>query len=584
MRPGAESRRRRLRTARRPATAAGAGAAARIALCAAVCAAILCGPARGGSEELLSRARAAAAQDSHAVALSIYDAILAQEPALRDALAPEIAAQRTWAGRYDEALVEFQWFLARHPERDDVRLVRALAESWSGRTREALESYRLVLSSDPTSRDALLGEARMLSWSGELEASRRRYRARIGSDPQDADAWLGLAQAFAWEGEHRRARSICSALIEGRPIGPDWAGPVWAEEGGRDPVPGEGRAPHGGVVPGGAWEVLALACRWSGRDDLALETLASAEKAGRASPATRRLAGDIRRRWRPRAISTLDVARDSDDFASSSVRVEGEVPFRHRGRLRAGIQENRFDRPTSAREEERWLLLGLEGRLSEPWHGSVQVRSQTERPAGADDLPVEVSVGAIWTPTDRLRADLGASRTAIFTYEMKPERVIAAQAGIGATWRIPGWTVVAGACDYTSYSDDNERLQARAGLRWVFRPGRARLEMEAASLYQDARRWTGHGYWCPERNRYHSVRLGLELPLPRGIALTGSFETGPGREARGDWAFHNGYGVGLAGELGPLRIEGRFGHAGPAERLREGYSRDVASVVLAVGM
>ncbi len=556
----------------------------RLAIALALCGVVLAGQALAGPGDLLAHARAAALQDSHAVALRAYSELLAVEPALRDSLAPEIAAQLTWAGRYDEAIAEYQWFLGLHRDRIDAWLGRALAESWGGRTRAALVSYRQVLSLDPANRGARLGEARMLSWLGRLEDSQRSYRAQLRADPQDAEAWLGLAQVCAWQGENRRAREICQAVLERRPIAPDWAGLVWPKEPGIENLPGQGLPAAGGEIPAGAWELLALACRWSGRDDLALAALGAADEAGQESPAARRLEQDLRAHWVPRVTTALDVSLDSDDFAARSLRFEGEVPIRHRARMRLGVVDGRFDRPGATPQYDRWLYLGAEHRFSEPWYYSGQVRVQIDRPEGADYVPLEASLNGIWTPTDRLRVDLGASRATIFTFEYLPERVIAVQSGIGCTWRMPHALSLAGAFDYIDYSDDNERVQGRAGLRWLTRPRRTRLELEAGSLFQDTRRWSGHGYWCPDENRAHFLRLGLELPLLRGIGLTGSLETGLGREAHGDWSAYTAYGLGAVGQLGRTRIEGRFGHSGPSERVREGYRLDAGSIAISVGL
>jgi Flp pilus assembly protein TadD len=480
---------------------------------------------------LLNEAAVASRKDDHAAAIAAYRAVIQIDPALRDSVGLGLASQLTWSGRYDEAIAELEWILSRHPDRVDARFSLALAQSWSGRTKDALETYRKILLIDPANRDASLGEARMLSWLGRPAEAIRLYEKLVDRDPDFADGWIALAQAQ----------------------------------------------------------------NWAGRADLALRSLASLDKNGRATDGSRGMERDIRGAWVHRVTTSADFSNDSDRFHASSIRLEVETPLRYRGRLRFGTVQGRFSKAGEKTRFEHGLSVSNDVRIATPLWITGSVQLQTDRPAGtemsralgiptrANYTPLTGGLSAVWNPADRWRVDAGLSRFAIFTYEMYPDRITGWQYGAGVTWQTPFPPTFVIAGDRAVYSDDNDRVNLRSLLRWVPRHRNPRVSVEGGTAYQDSRRWTGHGIWNPDRSRAHFGRLDLEQEIHPGVVIRTGIDTGWGREGgSGPFRPYAAYGGALIVQGHGLRIEGNAGHSGPYERARNGYRRTYGALMMGV--
>ncbi|MCA9728560.1 MAG: tetratricopeptide repeat protein, partial [Candidatus Eisenbacteria bacterium] len=284
---------------------------------------------RGDADRLLAEARTASARDDHATAIRSYEAAIAIEPALQESVAVSLAAQRTWAGQYDDAIYELHAYVRTHAFDMDARLLLALALSWNDQPQAALETYRAVLVHRPENRDARLGEARMLAWTGRSSEAAACYRALVAEDPGWLDARLGEAQIHNWRGDHRRSERLYRNILDDDPESRD------------------------------AWLGLATAYRWDGRADRALEALTHAPP---DDPGARELAAAIRDDWRPRWDTRYDFARDSDDFETRTATTAGRLPWGQRGHLRFGVADQRYARPGDQDGDELWATAGLDMR------------------------------------------------------------------------------------------------------------------------------------------------------------------------------------------------------------------------------
>jgi tetratricopeptide (TPR) repeat protein len=471
-------------------------------------------------DSLLRSAREAEHADRHADAIGSLRGALAREPGLRDSLAPELATQLTWAGRYDEALDEFRRILALHPDRPEIWRTRALAEAWAGHTEEALASYREILRLRPGEPGARLGEARMLSWMGRSGESLRRYQDLAREDPGFVDAWLGMAQVHDW----------------------------------------------------------------SGRPDLALADLEQGRREGIGSPELLRMERRIRGEWRPRVSALWDHAADSDRFSGQSMRLEGELPLGQRGRLRAGTSRGWYDRPGDPARHDQWAMLGGEWRFSTQWFARAAAQAQLDRPAGARYDPWNGDLAAVWTPSARLRVDLSSARFTPFTFEVYPDRVRATSAGIGVTGHpVPAGDLVV-ALDRTNDSDDNRLVQARVLGRLTARARQPRARVEAGVIYRDSRRWTGHGIWNPDRNRVEYARGELSAEARRGLIGDLFLEPGFGKEGTAASKPYLAFGAGVTWLWRSLRLEARAAHYGPYDRTLRGYRRSWESLSVSTGL
>ncbi len=471
------------------------------------------------SDSLLTAARRASRADEHAAAIAAFRRLLERDPQARDSLAPELGAQLTWAGRYREALDELGWFLQRHPDRSDIWSLRALAGAWSGHPAEALRDYRRARRADPSDLGAWRGEARMLAWLGESDESRREYEKLLEAHPGDSHGWVDLARLH----------------------------------------------------------------HWNGRPDLALAALDQAEAREPASEAARDLRAEVTEPWRPRATATWGWAEDSDDFSSRSWRLEVEIPVAFRGHLRGGWLGNQFRRESFGRQQDGWLFVSGDYRMSTPFLVSGGLQVQLDRPDQAGYVPLTGDLNLGWFAHDRLRADLSGSHFALFTFETYPGRVSGNQVGGGITWRSPGFVTLTGAGDYTDYSDNNERVQLRAAGRWGTRPWGARLDLTAGVAWRDTRRWTGHGIWNPDRNEVWHLRSDVGRNLAGSLWADAFVEWGWGKEGRAPLTPYHSAGGGLSWTIGGIRLDARAAHYGPYERIRAGYKRDSASLGISRG-
>lgn len=131
-----------------------------------------------GQDDVLAKARKAAASGSRADALTMLEAHLAEFP--RDADAGLLyGLVLSWEGRYNEARPVLQQVLAESPEYTDARVALMNIELWSGNSALALEQAERILAGHPgnvtarTVRDR--AEATIRPWWGTVRYALDTY-------------------------------------------------------------------------------------------------------------------------------------------------------------------------------------------------------------------------------------------------------------------------------------------------------------------------------------------------------------------------------------------------------------------------
>ena len=130
--------------------------------------ALLFSVSAAAQDDVIARARAAAAAGDRPAGLALLEAHLSSAP--RDVDARLVYGLiLSWEGRYDEARKALQDVLAQAPEYMDARVALMNVEWWSGRLTETRELVRAVLSRDAGNTQARLVrqrlDARTRPWS-----------------------------------------------------------------------------------------------------------------------------------------------------------------------------------------------------------------------------------------------------------------------------------------------------------------------------------------------------------------------------------------------------------------------------------
>ena len=122
--------------------------------------ALLFSVSAAAQDDVIARARAAAAAGDRPAGLALLEAHLSSAP--RDVDARLVYGLiLSWEGRYDEARKALQDVLAQAPEYMDARIALMNVEWWSGRLTETRELVRAVLSRDAGNTQARLVQQRL---------------------------------------------------------------------------------------------------------------------------------------------------------------------------------------------------------------------------------------------------------------------------------------------------------------------------------------------------------------------------------------------------------------------------------------
>ena len=455
------------------------------------------GIADGDTDELIYKAREAAAADRHSEAIALFEKACALDSALVPILGKEIGFQYTWDDRAGEALPYFEAYITRYPEDSEGLLGYALALSWSDRHAESLEYYRGVQSSYPKSLEASVGEARVVSWMDRNSEAELLYRKILDSEPENLEARLGLAQVVNWQGRHREAKEQYTEILADHP-------------GNRDAILG-----------------LAQAEAWLGRNDIARGLLEELEGDAEAE----KLLEGIDRQSASNIRVDYGISEDSDELVMH--RFEAGATYYIDDLTSIGIFAGRL----SMRQDDqphivvKSVSLRAYRRLNEDVAINLDFRPQ--RTDYFD--PFTFDTWLTWTPNWRLRLDLGAYRQLIET-PLSVMRGITAKGGnLGVAMRANDRFTVNGIFDLRRYSDSNHRTLWGASLSWLAVKKPVELSIVPGYMGFSFSRWEDNGYYSPEK--YHNIGLAAKLRymMKGDITLTVEGRVSEEREGSGDF-------------------------------------------------
>lgn len=432
-----------------------------------------CGPpaASADTDELIYKAREAAAADRHSEAIALFEKACALDSSLVPRLGKEIGFQYTWADRPGEALPYFEAYIAHHPEDSEGLLGYALALSWADRHEESLEYYRSVQSRYPKSLEASVGEARVVSWMDRNSEAERLYRKVLDSEPENFEARLGLAQVVNWQGRHREAREHYTNILTDHP-------------GNRDAVLG-----------------LARAEAWLGRNDRARDLFEGLE----SDAETQKLLAGIDRGSASNLRFDYGISQDSDELVMH--RFETGATYYIDDLTSIGIFAGRL----SMRQDDfpHIVVKSVSLRFYKRFNEDVSINLDL-RPQRTDYFdPFTFDTWLTWTPNWRLRFDLGAFRQLV-EVPLSVMRGITAKGGnLGVGVRANDRFLVSGLFDLRRYSDGNHRTLWGTSLSWLAVKKPVELSLVPGYMGFSFTRWEDNGYYSPEE--YHNIGLAAKI-------------------------------------------------------------------------
>jgi tetratricopeptide (TPR) repeat protein len=388
---------------------------------------------------LVAEAREAARQDQNRRAADLLGEAIARVPALRAELLHEYADQLTYSDRSAQAVPLYREVLARtglgQSERERALRGLALALSWSGAHAEAVGIYSDLLAGRPNDIDARLNRARVETWRRRYSAAERDYQAVLAAEPANAQAIRGLAEAQSLRGHQREALATLAPL----------------------------------AGPGADADTLVLLARtqnWSGRADLADESIGRALNLRADHPEALRLQREIALARRPRTEISASYSDQSNetDFATLSAWQRffprsplNMVAIGHSAQLyrQEGGADIDVHRPA------------VEGRLRYADWGEVNAElglNIENEPADTDYIPTY----SVWTsiaPSDRLRFDVGTSRQTLDNVRSMLLDITTTSYGGSVDIGSDAATRFSLRGNHTAFSDGNERLWGQAEVR-----------------------------------------------------------------------------------------------------------------------
>jgi tetratricopeptide (TPR) repeat protein len=454
-------------------------------------------PARADVDELIYEAREAAAADRHLEAIAFFEKACAIDSALVALLGKEIGYQYTWSDRPDEAIPYFEAYIARYPEDPEGLLGYALALSWADRHEESLEHYRSIKGRHPHSLEAHIGEARVVSWMDRNSEAELLYRKSLYFDPTNLDARLGLAQVVNWQGRHREARAHYRDILSDHP-------------GNRDATLG-----------------LAQAEAWLGRGDRARELLEGLEGDREAE----KLLAGIDRESSSSVRIDYGISEDSDELVMH--RFEGGAIYYIDDLTSIGVFAGRL----SMRQDDRphIVVKSLSFRLFRRFDENFSIHFDL-KPLRTDFFdPFTFDSWLTWTPSWRLRLDLGAYHQIVETPTSVMREISAKGSNLGIDVRASDRITVSGMFDHRRYADSNRRTLWGTSVSWLAIKRPVELSVVPGYMGFAFTRWEDNGYYSPEE--YHNIGLAVKLRYGaiKNVRLTGEGRVSAEKEGGGDF-------------------------------------------------
>lgn len=428
----------------------------------------------GQADLLIEAARVHAWADRHPPAARLYQQVLAAAPLRRHDVLLPLAWQLAWAGRHDEAIPHFQEVAQQVPAQRTEAL-HGLAESFSASSRlpQALEVYG-ALAADPADLKARRGEARVLLWLDRHDEAAARYRAILDSRPDDKEAQLGLARALNHGGSHFAAVSAYAAATRDDA---DLARDTRVER--------------------------AVALRWAGMEDAALQTLGDADGKGVAA-----LRGKLGQETASHLRAEFESAWDSDDLDIQALSLGWQQRLPAGRLLDVSARGVRIEQ-NGSRIDGRQLLLKAGARLGNAGQGlfwpalTVGVRDYDGWQTAAWKLQAK------WIPADLWRIDLEAGNDVVETISALRDHEVTLNVVAASTdWRFaPRWSATLGGA-ILRFDDGNQRTRLTGRIEHVVKTAQPRvvLGLEGMSFNDsdpsiEAPGIGDRGYYNPERYR-----------------------------------------------------------------------------------
>ncbi|MDZ7860790.1 MAG: tetratricopeptide repeat protein [Candidatus Krumholzibacteriota bacterium] len=426
-------------------------------------------------EDVLRRAREAAADDRHGEALRLYFKAGRMDTSLIGELGKEIGLQYTWSDKPDSAIIWFQRYLETHPEDIEGMLGLARALSWADKNSESLKWYRRITREYPGVLDARVGEARVVSWLDRNAEAEDLYRKIIEKHPGNTEAALGLARVLNWQGKHREAMCLYNDILE------------------EDPDSKE------------ALKGKAQALKWLGLGSKALELLYKIEGDSEAEE----IISSIEHDRAPRLKFSYGTSYDSDGLeihrgeAAGLYNIYGETTI-GLGVARLSMRQEAMPHVTRIDAAAR-----LYSRFNEDWALHLNILPVFHSTGSEDFTALTWDGWLTWNPTGRFRADLSAGRAVIATPLSVQREIIFSGSGIGIDYKITQSFKALTAYDHRSYSDGNRRNLVKAAFQWRIISSPVIVEVQPGYTFFSFREYKPNGYYNPAGYHNVGVQVGI---------------------------------------------------------------------------
>ena len=217
----------------------------------------------------------------------------------------------------------------------DSLVLAAETAGREGKSGQAIRDYEQAAMLSPDRRDEISGAlAFQYAWAGDLPRANKEFTRARKLNPDDYDLWMGQNLVTNWMGDHLTSWDEYSAVSSNYP---DRAAP---------------------------WVGLAASQNWAGRKDLALNSLAEANRLEPGNNDANNLNHSIRTELRPMVGGFYDWSEDSDDYQVNSFWGEAEFSPNPQIRLIPFLNTVGIRRPASTEINETWIGLTASTRPS----------------------------------------------------------------------------------------------------------------------------------------------------------------------------------------------------------------------------
>lgn len=438
---------------------------------------------------LIEAARVYGFADRHTEAIATYRRVLDVAPARRYDVLGAMAWQMLWSGDAEGALpnfVEAQTHARDDKERAELLRGEAEAQADLGDLRASIAAYQQALLLRPGDRELERRIAQTWLWLDDYAQAEAAWRALLASDPNDRRSQAGLARTLNAAGRHNAAVRAYDKLDDGSDA---------------DVRLDHARALYWAGYPAPAYDLLA------GRNDAEAVWLRDWR---------------IERERLAYVYGTAEYATDKDglDVASAVAATGrwlmpsllGEIGYRY-----VNLDDD------NGRVNGNRLFATLRGAYGEPGVTPPGLIVPTVS-IGLNDYdgwsPVTGNASLRWMPVDlwRFSADLG--REIVETPLAVDNRITVDSVSLGAETRLPPHWEVAAAVSYLRFSDDNSRTRFNGSVGYALRFNpKVVVGVEGAAFEDSAPAsfapipppgtTAPHGYWNPKRYTEGRVFAGI---------------------------------------------------------------------------